>query len=80
MIIYTFFALSTTYSSTIIPALGYKTVFILGTLCYAILDSSALIIYYTNSQAVTIATIITASVLCGTAAGNVWVAQNAYIV
>lgn len=77
--IYSFFALSTTYSSTIINALGYKTVFIGGAFCYSVLDSSALVIYFTKNPFISMFVVLFSAVLCGTAAGNIWVAQNAYI-
>ena len=77
--IYTFFALSTTYSSTIINTLGYKAVFIGGAFCYSVLDSSALVIYFTSNPYISMFVVLFSAVLCGTAAGNIWVAQNAYI-
>lgn len=77
--IYTFFALSTTYSSSIINTLGYKAVFISGAFCYSVQDSSTLIIYFTNNPYISMFVVLFSAVLCGTAAGNIWVAQNAYI-
>lgn len=79
MTVYALFGLSTTYSSTIIGTYGYKTVFVGGAFCFALLDSSALIIYFTNNEAISIFTILSTSCLCGIGAGSIWVAANAYI-
>jgi hypothetical protein len=46
---------------------------------YTVFESSALIIYFSDNQFVLILVIVTASTLCGCAAGNIWVALNSYI-
>lgn len=79
IILYSFFALSTIYSSTLINALGYRKIFMLAAFFYTVFESSALIIYFSDNQLVFILVIVTASTLCGCAAGNIWVALNSYI-